>query len=213
MKTLLRLFFQGLLVLLPVVLTVYLVWVIVVTLDNLLFSAIGQYVGTFIERDLPQWVRSLLGLGLVLGLILLTGMLASIYLGSFLLQQFELVLQRIPLVRLLYSSLSDLFKALLGDHRGFDRPVLIQLTADPGIQVAGFITRDDLSALGLKDEVAVYLPQSYNFAGNLLIVSPERITPLDARPAQVTTFIISGGVSTSSKAPSPLSPDDPPQRG
>jgi len=211
MKTLLRLFFQGLLVLLPVVLTVYLVWAIVVTLDNLLFSAIGQYVGTFIARDLPQWVRSLLGLGLVLGLILLTGMLASIYLGSFLLQQFELVLQRIPLVRLLYSSLSDLFKALLGDHRGFDRPVLVQLTADPGIRVAGFITRDDLSALGLKEEIAVYLPQSYNFAGNLLIVSPDRVTPLDARPAQVTTFIISGGVSTSSKAP--LIPDDPPQRG
>lgn len=212
MTTLLRLFFQGLLVLLPAVLTIYLVWVIVTTLDNLLFSALGQYVGTFIGRDLPQWLRSILGLGLVVGLILLTGLLASLYLGRFLLQQVEVLLQRIPLVRLLYSSLSDLFKALLGDHRGFDRPVLVQLTADPGIRVAGFITRDDLSALGLKDEVAVYLPQSYNFAGNLLIVARERVTPIDARPAQVTTFIISGGVSTSSQKSSPLTPDDPPQK-
>lgn len=122
MKTLLRLFFQGLLVLLPVVLTVYLLWLIATTLDNLLFSAIGHYAETLLGRELPQWLRSILGLTLVLGLILLTGILTSIYLGRFLLQQLDRVLQRIPLVRLLYTSLSDLFKALLGDHRGFDRP-------------------------------------------------------------------------------------------
>lgn len=212
MKTLLRLFFQGLLVLLPVVLTLYLLWLIATTLDSLLFSAIGHYAETLLGRELPQWLRSILGLALVLGLILLTGILTSIYLGRFLLQQLDRVLQRIPLVRLLYTSLSDLFKALLGDHRGFDRPVLVQLTADPGVRVLGFITRDDLSMFGLKEEVAVYLPQSYNFAGNLLIVSRERITPLDARPAQVTTFIVSGGVTTSSTS-SPFSRDDPPQRG
>lgn len=122
MKTLLRLFFQGLLVLLPVVLTVYLLWLIATTLDNLLFSAIGHYAETLLGRELPQWLRSILGLTLVLGLILLTGILTSIYLGRFLLQQLDRVLQRIPLVRLLYTSLSDLFKALLGDHRGFDPP-------------------------------------------------------------------------------------------
>lgn len=81
------------------------------------------------------------------------------------------------------------------------------------MRVLGFITRDDLSMFGLKEEVAVYLPQSYNFAGNLLIVSRERVTPLDARPAQVTTFIVSGGVTTSSTSSSPFSRDDPPQRG
>jgi uncharacterized membrane protein len=90
--------------------------------------------------------------------------------------------------------------------------VLVQLSADAGIRVVGFITREDLSMLGLKDDVAVYLPQSYNFAGNLLIVPRDRVTPIDARPSQVTTFIVSGGVSTSSKESSALSPDDPPQR-
>ncbi|MBS98277.1 MAG: DUF502 domain-containing protein [Oceanospirillaceae bacterium] len=203
MKPILRFFFQGLLVLLPVVLTGYLVWTIAHALNDLLFIMIGQHIERIAGVELPQWLSSILGLVLVLVLITFTGMLASIYLGRFILQRIDQLLQRIPLVRLLYSSLSDLFKALLGDHRGFDQPVLVQLTADPGIRVAGFITRDDLSLLGLEDEVSVYLPQSYNFAGNLIIVPRERITPIDAKASQVTTFIVSGGVSTSSREQKP----------
>jgi len=199
MKLLLSFFFQGLLVLLPALLTIYLVWIIATTLNDLMFSIIGQRLEQFIGLEMPTWLTSILGLVLVLGLITLTGMLASIYLGRYLLSWFDQLLQRIPLVRLLYTSLTDLFKALLGDHRGFDQPVLVQLTADPGIRVAGFVTRDDLSLFGLKDEVAVYLPQSYNFAGNLIIVPRERITSIAAKSSQVTTFILSGGVSTSSR--------------
>ncbi|MBV1790829.1 DUF502 domain-containing protein [Marinobacterium sp. D7] len=199
MKLILRFFFQGLLVLLPALLTVYLVWVIVGTLNELMFSIIGEHLEKLIGVELPTWLTSLLGLALVLGLIIFTGMLASIYLGRFILSWFDQLLQRIPLVRLLYTSLTDLFTALLGDNRGFDRPVLVQLTADPGIRVAGFITRDDLSMFGLQEEVAVYLPHSYNFSGNLLIVPKERVTPLNAKASQVTAFIVSGGVSISNR--------------
>ncbi|KEA62559.1 Cytochrome c-type biogenesis protein DsbD, protein-disulfide reductase [Marinobacterium lacunae] len=200
MKLLLRFFFQGLLVLLPAVLTFYLFWLIVGTLNDLMFSLIGEHLVQLFELELPTWLTSIMGLLMVLGLITVTGMLASMYLGRFLLGRIDRLLQRIPLVRLLYTSLSDLFKALLGDNRGFDRPVLVQLTPDPGLRVAGFITRDDLSMFGLKDDIAVYLPQSYNFAGNLVIVPRERVTPIEAKASQVTTFIVSGGVSTSNRA-------------
>lgn len=199
MKLLIRFFFQGLLVLLPAIITIYLVWLIGHTLNDLIFSIIGHFLEAVIGLELPSWFASILGFLLVIGLITATGILASMYLGRFMLEWFDQALQRIPLVRLLYTSLSDLFKALLGDHRGFDRPVLVQLTADPGVRVAGFVTRDDLSFLGLNDDVAVYLPQSYNFAGNVIIVAADRITPIDAKASQVTTFIVSGGVSTSSE--------------
>lgn len=195
----LRFFFQGLLVLLPALLTIYLVWVIVETLNDLLFSIVGAHLEQMIGIELPTWLTSIMGLLLVLGLITFTGMLASIYLGRFILSWFDQLLQRIPLVRLLYTSLTDLFTALLGDNRGFDRPVLVQITADPGVRVAGFITREDLSIFGLKEEVAVYMPHSYNFSGNLLIVPRDRVTPIDAKASQVTAFIVSGGVSTSNR--------------
>lgn len=201
MNPLLRFFFQGLLVLLPALLTVYLVWIIGEGLNRMLFSIIGQQAESFLGLEWPEWLTSIIGLALVLALITFAGMLTSIYLGRFILQRFDQLLQRIPLIRLLYTSLTDLFRALLGDNKGFDRPVLVQLGADAGVKVAGFITRDDLSMLGLQDEVAVYLPQSYNFAGNLIIVPRDRVQSLDAPASAVTALIVSGGISTSNRQP------------
>lgn len=214
MKSLLRFFFQGLLVLLPAVLTIYLVWLIVRYLNTLLFAFIGAQAESALGMQLPAWLSSTLGLILVLGLITLTGMLTSLYLGRFLLQRFDRLLQQIPLIRLLYTSLTDLFHALLGDSKGFDRPVLVQLSEDAGVRVVGFVTRDDLTLLGLDDDVAVYLPQSYNFAGNLIIVPRDRITPINAPASTVTTMVVSGGISTSSRRSTTSSNrDDPPQTG
>ena len=65
--------------------------------------------------------------------------------------------------------------------------------------ITGFVTRDDLSLLGLNDDVAVYLPQSYNFAGNLIIVPRDRVVPIAAPASVVTALIVSGGISTSSR--------------
>jgi uncharacterized membrane protein len=104
------------------------------------------------------------------------------------------VLARIPLVKLLYHSLKDLFNALLGDNKRFDQPVVVSLMGGE-VMVLGFITREDMAEFGLKGKVAVYLPQSYNFAGNLLLVDGDKVRPLDVPAGAVTTFIVSGGVT------------------
>ena len=66
----------------------------------------------------------------------------------------------------------------------------------------GFITQKDLSNLGIeKGKVAVYLPHSYNFSGNLFIVPVENITPLDAPPAEVMKFIVTAGVTSFENKP------------
>ena len=195
MKTLLRFFFQGLLILLPFVLTIYLVFLIFTALDETLFSAVGSAIAYFIPGLKPGLTETLLGIVITLGTIVLTGIAGSLYLTRILMQMIGTLMERIPVVKLLYNSLRDLFNALLGDKKSFDRPVMVYLNSDRTIKAMGFMTCDDLDSFGLADEVAVYLPQSYNFAGNLIIVAKEMVIPMAAEAGKVTTFIVSGGVS------------------
>ncbi len=196
MNALIRLFFKGLLILLPAVVTIYLVYAIFIALNNTLFSALGQIFQQLMPGLQPGWITTLLAITSTLVLITLVGALASNILGRFLLQQFEKLMKRIPLVKLLYNAVRDFFQAFLGEDKRFDKPALVCLNEAAGIRVAGFITADDLSNWGLHEDVAVYLPQSYNFAGNLIIVPAKQVTPLDRPAGEVTTFIVSGGVST-----------------
>ena len=74
---------------------------------------------------------------------------------------------------------------------------MVALDPEMGIHVVGFLTRED-GPFSSK-HVAVYLPQSYNFAGNLILVERDRVTPIEADSADLMAFIVSGGVSTSQK--------------
>lgn len=194
MQRLIRFFFQGLLILLPVVLTVYLVYLIFTMLNETLFSALGSLLRIVFPALEAGWISDLAGGLVTLVVIILTGMFASFYLGRFMLSLFDRVLARIPLVKLLYHSLKDLFNALLGDNKRFDQPVVVSLMGGE-VMVLGFITREDMAEFGLKGKVAVYLPQSYNFAGNLLLVDGDKVRSLDVPAGAVTTFIVSGGVT------------------
>jgi uncharacterized membrane protein len=194
MQRLLRFFFQGLLILLPFVLTVYLVYLIFTMLNQTLFSALGSLLQTVFPALEAGWIADLAGGLLTLAVIILTGMFASFYLGRFFLSLFDNVLTRIPLVKMLYNSLRDLFNALIGDNKRFNKPVAISLM-NGEVQLLGFITREDMTAFGLPGKVAVYLPQSYNFAGNLLIVDKDKIQLLDVAASKMTTFIVSGGIT------------------
>jgi uncharacterized membrane protein len=96
---------------------------------------------------------------------------------------------------MLYSAIRDLVEAFAGEKKKFDKPVLVTFGPHSYAKIVGFITRENLENLGLKDHVAVYLPQSYNFAGNVLIFPKEAVTPLDIESSEAMTFIVSGGVA------------------
>lgn len=194
MQRLVRYFFQGLLILLPFVLTVYLVYLIFTVLNETLFSAIGSLLRIAVPALAAGWIADLAGGLLTLSVIIVTGMFASFYFGQFFLSLFDKALNRVPLVRLLYNSLSDLFNALLGDNKRLNQPVAVSLM-NGEVQLLGFITREDMTEFGLPGKVAVYLPQSYNFAGNLILVDKENIRLLDAPASKVTAFIVSGGIT------------------
>ncbi len=106
-------------------------------------------------------------------------------------------INRLPLVKMIYTSIKDLINAFVGEKKSFNKPVLVRLSPESNVQVIGFVTRDSLDRFGLAGSVAVYLPQSYNFAGNLIIVPREQVSPLEADSGRVMAFIVSGGVTES----------------
>jgi uncharacterized membrane protein len=140
------------------------------------------------------------GLGFLIILVLATvlGFLADWSGTSRQVQWIEHGLARIPLVKLVYGTIKDFVDAFLGKKRRFDKPVLVQLGGAFDAQVVGFVTSEDLSVLGISAKVAVYFPQSYTIGGNLVILSRDRVTPIDADSGAVMAFLVSGGVTRTS---------------
>ncbi|MEM7433711.1 MAG: DUF502 domain-containing protein [Myxococcota bacterium] len=177
MRTITRSFAQGLLVLAPVAITA---WIVVFTVTKL-----------------DEWLNAPIpGLGIVIAAagITLIGYLTRNVVGSRLVSFLEAGLQRVPIIKLLYNSLRDLFGAFVGTQRKFDKPVVVELN-EHGWKVMGFLTSEHFEDPHLRGHVAVYLPESYNFAGNLVVVPRERVHALDADGAEFMAFIMSGGVT------------------
>jgi uncharacterized membrane protein len=178
MSRLLNHFFRGVVLLAPLAFTVYVCVRVFATIDG------------WLGIPIP-------GVGFVatVALITLFGFLASSFITRQMLSVVESVLERLPFVRLLYSSTKDLLNAFVGEKRRFDKPVLVAPYASGEARALGFITQETLTSMGMLEHVAVYLPQSYNFAGSLLIFPTSAVTVLDAESADVMAFIVSGGVT------------------
>lgn len=183
-KALLRYFVRGCLVAAPLGLTIYIVYATLQAVDGLL----------------PVPVP---GLGLLITVVLLTlvGFLTSNVIGRSVVDLADRLLQQVPLVKLVYSSIKDLVGAFVGEKKSFNRPVCVRLGAGSELRAVGFVTREALDVLSLPGCVAVYFPQSYNFAGNLVLVPRELVEPLAVPSSELMTFIVSGGISGLGAAP------------
>src|SRR5438067_13672810 len=95
-----------------------------------------------------------------------------------------------------------MLNAFVGEKRRFDKPVLVSLSADRTLRVLAFMTSDSLTSLGVRDSVSVYMPQSYGFAGHILVVPQDRVERINADATEVMAFILSGGVTEVEKRPS-----------
>lgn len=182
MKKLLNYFLKGLLIFAPIALTVFVFWWVFTSLDKIF--------RTLFRIPIP-------GLGLLVTLAMITfiGFAASNFLGRKFFELIENIFTKVPLVKLIYSAVKDMIEAFAGEKKSFDKPVLAALTPNSSAKVVGFVTRDCLDNLGLKDYVAVYMPQSYNFAGNVLLFPKESVQPLDIESSKAMAFIVSGGLS------------------
>jgi uncharacterized membrane protein len=185
MKRFFKYFMNGFLIMAPITLTIYLVIAVVVWLDNLF------------EIPIPG-IGYVPGLGILLVMILIT--LVGYIGSSFFVRPFliltERILHRVPIVSIIFSSLKDLFEAFVGDNQKFNKPVLVRMTQYDDCYKLGFITQDSMIAINMDDMVAVYFPHSYNFSGELFVVSKNNIHPLELPSSELMKFVVSGGVSS-----------------
>ncbi len=184
MKSLGRYFLEGLLFIVPIAVSVYIVY------------AIFTYIDGFVTIRIPGMDAPVPGVGFVLtiAVITLVGVLTRSFLTRWFFNLFEKLFSNLPIVKLVYGSIKDLIGAFVGDNKRFDKPVLVE-TQDNGGKTLGFLTKESVEFLGLKDHAAVYFPQSYNFAGSLFIYPTNKITPVDMNSTDVMSFLVSGGVS------------------
>ena len=148
MKILAKYFAKGLLFLIPLGATVYVVYWVFSTIDGAMRALILG------ESGQDWWVS---GLGVVISLAVITGVgvLTSLFIMRPILQLIEKLFSRLPLVKLLYSSVKDLIGAFVGEKKKFDQPVLVKVMPESNVKMAGFITRKSLEMFGLENEVAV----------------------------------------------------------
>jgi uncharacterized membrane protein len=187
MRALINYFLRGVVVVAPIAFTAYVCVRLFVLVDSWLPFAVVPGVG----------------FALTIGFFVLVGFLASTILARGFLTLLDSLFNRLPFVRLLYSSTKDLLNAFVGEHRRFDKPVLVSVMPEAGGRAIGFVTQDSLRHLGLGGDVAVYFPFSYSVAGHMMLFPAERVQPLAADSAEVMAFIVSGGV-TRIEAPRPM---------
>ena len=187
-------FVRGLILVAPLYFTFLIIWTGVETLDGILPVSIPISANKSIY--LPG-----LGMLIILLSILLLGFFFSTVVPQSFFRFTERILRKIPLVNLIFYSIKDLISAFVGDKKKFNQPVLVTIYRDSDVKKLGFITKTDLSHLFLKDYIAVYMPHSYAFSGELFIVPIASVTLLNANSADIMKMIISGGVSVKDYPP------------
>ncbi|MFC1225586.1 Uncharacterized membrane protein [Pedobacter suwonensis] len=189
-KAILNYLIKGLLIVVPIAVSIFIVVWAVTTVDSWLNvkNVLGVNPLTGESRNIPG-----LGLLTVLTIILLAGIFVTNLVTEPMYNWFQRMMKRLPLFNFIYSSIKDLTEAFVGDEKKFNHPVLVEV--EGGLKKIGFLTQNDLHKLDLPNEVAVYFPLSYSFAGQLCIVQRDKVTDLKMTAADAMKLVVSGGVS------------------
>jgi uncharacterized membrane protein len=186
MKKIFRFFLQGLLLAAPAGLTIYLIYLVFDYIDG----PIRHFIRDTFHLQIP-------GVGLLVTFVFfaLLGWLGQSFLFTPIRNAFAKLLDKAPIIKMIYTTMNDFFNAFMGEKRKFTRPVLVKVNLVSNLEKIGFITTEDLADLGIKDKVSVLFPHSYNWSGEMFIVPKEHITPLNLPPGEVMKFVFTGGVT------------------
>jgi uncharacterized membrane protein len=187
-RVLRRYFFTGLLVLLPVVVTVSVLWRFFFALDDIL----GRFLETYLGRSLP-------GVGLVALIVLILGIgaVASNFLGKRVIQIGERLVARVPLMGWIYRTTKQLFSTILEERGESFRKVVLVSYPQKGTYSVAFVTSESPTSvegpLG-KGFVTVFLPTTPNpTSGFLLVVPAEEVIPMNLSVDEGLRLVISAG--------------------
>lgn len=177
-KRILNYLLQGLIILAPIGVTIYILYVVLAFLDDL------------IPVKIPG-----LGILIILVMLIITGFLASTIIAKPIVASINRYIRKMPLLNTLISSVKDLLGAFIGKKKKFTEPVLVMVNKQAGIEQIGFVTCNELSQIGIPGKkIVVYIPFSFSFMGYIFVVPSENVTKIDVSPAEAFKFIISGGV-------------------
>jgi uncharacterized membrane protein len=196
-RKLFQYFLQGLIILAPIGITIWAVTALFNFIDNILPDLLGKVFPHLFGVDAQGNARTIPGLGfiLVIVIVVLVGYISSSFIVGRLVALLDKVLERVPGIKLIYSTVKDFFEAFAGNKRKFNKAALINIGA-PDVWRIGFITQHDVSDFGLLEHVAVYVPKSYAFTGDLYFVTKDRVRLLpEVSSGDAMKFAISGGVT------------------
>lgn len=181
---------KGTLVVVPVAGAVFLIIWIVASLDGAL--NITQH---FLEDEggRPRYIPGI-GILTVLLILILVGFVFTTLVTEPIKNWLSRTVNKIPLFSTLYSSIKDFTEAFVGDAKKFNEPVMVEIN-ETGLKKIGFLTQRDLKKIGLEDEVVVYFPYAYSFAGQVVIAKSSRVTKLNMSATDAMKLVVSGGVS------------------
>ena len=194
MKLIRKYLLAGLLVLVPIGITI---WVL-----HFLITSLDQTILLLPMHWRPMWDGELVpGFGIILAFVLLlvTGVIASNVFGKQFVKAWDSLVQRIPVVGAVYKSVKQLTDPVLSENgQAFSKAVLIEFP-HPGLHSIAFLTnkvegelRDKLG----EDHVAVYIPTTPNPTGGYMLLVPKaKLVPLDMSVDQALKYIISMGVA------------------
>lgn len=197
LKRLLQYFFQGLIVLAPIGITIWVVISLFNLVDDILPSIIRNVAPDLAQRDADGNIIRMPGLGflVVIALVLLVGWLSSLFAINRLVALLDTVLEKTPGIKFIYSSVKDFLEAFAGNKKKFNQPVLVNVDG-ADIWRIGFITQQSSKDFGLENHVTVYVPHSYAISGITYFVPSHKVKPLpNIGAADAMKFTVSGGVT------------------
>lgn len=187
-----QIFLKGLLTLLPIAVSIYIIYAGFSILENLL--------GSILRSLLPNHVY-IPGFGFILTLILIFifGLMLNNLISVSFWSQIESKLTEVPLIKAVYSPLRDLMNLFTKGHKDLQRVVLAEIT--PGFRVIGLVTRESFADIAkwptdMDHKVTVYIPLSYALGGITLLVDKNKLTQIDIPVEKALSLAVTGWVTT-----------------
>jgi len=194
-KKIIQYFLQGLLIIAPLAITIYAIYWVISTVDGwvpIFREAVKDAQGNTIGYEVKNYG---LGFLIILAAIITIGYLSSFFIQSKLFNLFDHWLEKTPGIKFIYTSTRDFFEAFAGDKKRFNKAVLANVFAED-VWIIGFMTDEEMHKFELgADKVSVYVPQAYNFAGQLYILPRSKVKKINnISSGEAMKYAVTGGV-------------------
>ncbi len=190
-------FLQGLLIIAPLAITIYSIYWIVSTVDSWVPISLFREPIRDADGKITGYIAKNYGLGflIVITAIIVIGYLSSLFIQSKIFNLFDRWLEKTPGIKFIYTSTRDFFEAFAGNKKKFNIAVLANVFSDD-VWIVGFLTDEEMQKFDMgSDKVAVYVPQAYNFAGQLYILPREKVKKIEQiSSGEAMKYAVTGGV-------------------